>query len=308
MLTKHSFKADESDHYETSYAAWNDVAVVLRQIAKLLNKSLPKLSVYDPFFCEGAVKKHLDALGFEGIINENKDFYKTVENKKVPAYDVLATNPPYSKGHKERALTFCVKSAKPWVMLLPNYACAAPYYSSILSSRGAADRPFFLAPDTKYEYKHRDPNHKSNIKNQSSPFLSWWIVDFPKKNQFLRVRCREIFKAQKKAIAVLSEQEAFDLGMVPQAMKADQWAVGVRHQVSTSGLRVSGARSAPVGCGCQAPGQHQWAAGVRRQVSTSGLRVSGASAAQPLLLSFASFGHPFLIVEWHEFFESQRLG
>jgi hypothetical protein len=37
------------------------------------------------------------------------------------SYDVLVTNPPYSADHKERALGFCLASAKPWLLLLPNY-------------------------------------------------------------------------------------------------------------------------------------------------------------------------------------------
>ena len=44
-----------------------------------------------------------------------------IENKTIPKFDVLLTNPPYSKDHKEKIINYCSKLNKPWMLLLPNY-------------------------------------------------------------------------------------------------------------------------------------------------------------------------------------------
>jgi hypothetical protein len=56
----------------------------------------------DPFYCEGAVVKHLNSLGFQSVIHKNEDFWNHVQRKSVPDYDVLVTNPPFSGEHKVR--------------------------------------------------------------------------------------------------------------------------------------------------------------------------------------------------------------
>jgi len=57
----------------------------------------------------GAVVRHLATLGFTNVIHENVDFWALVKTKKVPSYDVLLTNPPFSGDHKVCSVIFlCV--------------------------------------------------------------------------------------------------------------------------------------------------------------------------------------------------------
>ncbi len=41
---------------------------------------------------------------------QKRDFYADVRKGRVPEYDILVTNPPYSGDHKERILKFCMDS------------------------------------------------------------------------------------------------------------------------------------------------------------------------------------------------------
>ena len=56
------------------------------------------MTIYDPYYCQGAIKKLWRTHGIE-CINEPLDFYK---REKHPKHDVLVTNPPFSDTHKER--------------------------------------------------------------------------------------------------------------------------------------------------------------------------------------------------------------
>lgn len=50
------------------------------------------------------------------------DLAQVVKNGKVPAHDVVVTNPPFSGEHVPKILSFCAREdAKPWFLLLPNY-------------------------------------------------------------------------------------------------------------------------------------------------------------------------------------------
>ena len=67
--------------------------------------------LHDPYYCEGSMVAHLNALGFESVYNENEDFYERVATKTTPEFDVLVTNPPYSGEHFKRILSLCHKAA-----------------------------------------------------------------------------------------------------------------------------------------------------------------------------------------------------
>ena len=126
---KHSFEANEDDHCETSSAAYDDIAPLMRKIADFLGKSPKDLVIYDPYFCNGAVIRHLAARGFPHVYNKNEDFYRMIEESRNPDYDILVTNPPFSGNHVERMLKFCVDSGKPFLCLVPNYVYTKPFYS-----------------------------------------------------------------------------------------------------------------------------------------------------------------------------------
>ena len=91
------------------------------------------------------------------------------------ASQVLVTNPPYSGDHKERVVEFCVKSGKPWALLLPNYVATKQYYMAAVAKQGGGlgQQPFYIVPQRglKYQYTHPEGTGHSD-----SPFDSFWFV------------------------------------------------------------------------------------------------------------------------------------
>lgn len=61
-----------------------------------LGKLPADLRIYDPFYCEGAVIRHLSSLGFKNVYNRCEDFYAVAAAGKTPEFDVVVTNPPFS--------------------------------------------------------------------------------------------------------------------------------------------------------------------------------------------------------------------
>ena len=74
-------------YFKTPREAYEHIVPLLDGIAQTLygstsckqlyfNKnSRDKLTIYDPFYCNGAVVTHLNALGFTKVVHENRDFY-----------------------------------------------------------------------------------------------------------------------------------------------------------------------------------------------------------------------------------------
>lgn len=124
----------------------------------------------------------------------------------IPEYDVLVTNPPYSEDHVKRCLAFCMRSNKPWLVLLPNYVAAKPYYAPILAGRAGAKwggppadleegvppvAPFYVVPKKRYNYwspKGIDRyNPRVRKDGRTSPFITFWCA------ATCRVLCVAIF-------------------------------------------------------------------------------------------------------------------
>ena len=49
----HPFKVALDDHCESPMEAYRDIAPLLHQLAKKLNKQPADLSIYDPYYCAG---------------------------------------------------------------------------------------------------------------------------------------------------------------------------------------------------------------------------------------------------------------
>jgi hypothetical protein len=49
--------------------AYADIVPVLSSIAAALGKSLSDMVIFDPFYCQGSVRRHLAAHGFLNVIN-----------------------------------------------------------------------------------------------------------------------------------------------------------------------------------------------------------------------------------------------
>lgn len=151
---RYCFDVDDTDHCETPLQAYKDLLTVLDELVKSLNKERSTLKIYDPYYCDGGVKKKLSSYGFNSVINQNRNFYDDIENKSTPEYDILVTNPPYSGFHMEKLLDFCDESArsqKPFLLLLPHFVYTKDYYKRALSSELSAEM-FFLVPEMRYAY------------------------------------------------------------------------------------------------------------------------------------------------------------
>jgi hypothetical protein len=138
-----------------------------------MGKSPKELVVYDPYFCNGAVMKHLACRGFPAVYNKNEDFYRMIEEGRTPEYDVLVTNPPFSGDHVEKMFRFCVNSGKPFLCLVPNYVYTKPFYTGLTTEC----RPFYVVPATRYEFWTPDGFRGQANERKTSPFLSFWYCN-----------------------------------------------------------------------------------------------------------------------------------
>ena len=141
------FAADEDDHCETPAAAYADVAPALHALACQAGKTATTLRIYDPYFCDGAVVRNLNKLGFTNVYNRCEDFYRAVSAGTTPAFDVLVTNPPYSGDHMEKLFHFATECGKPWLILVPNYVATTAWYPAVVG-----ERALFVAPSKRYQY------------------------------------------------------------------------------------------------------------------------------------------------------------
>lgn len=71
---KYTFKVDETDHCETPLEAYRDLLELLDEVAESLGKTRSSLLIYDPYYCNGGVQRKLQSLGFDNVINRNRDF------------------------------------------------------------------------------------------------------------------------------------------------------------------------------------------------------------------------------------------
>ena len=175
-LPELNFVADEADHAETPLRAYEDLAPVLRVLAAALNKSVADLRIYDPYYCNGTVKRHLGSLGFVNVSNTNTDFYAAARSGTVPTHDVVVTNPPYSGDHIARLFAWLTSKHRkaaggvPWMVLAPNYVYMKPFFQPILTGSALA----ILAPDSRYVY---DNVGQARACLRTAPFASLWYID-----------------------------------------------------------------------------------------------------------------------------------
>jgi hypothetical protein len=191
------FPTVADDHCESPVEAYADIAPFLKHLQEHNPDGHANLRIYDPYYCDGSVIRHLASLGFPNVYNRKEDCYETwrtkddTKSKTLSQFDVLVTNPPYSGDHMERLLTFVASSQwgdRPWFLLLPNFVHKKDYYQQLLLQRSITVkdrhrnpndtiRPFYLVPDKRYIYvppKQFRAAKKSDVHKKSSPFVSMW--------------------------------------------------------------------------------------------------------------------------------------
>lgn len=93
------YETDYCDHFETPQKAYDDIAPLL-DILTTTTSDRSEVTLYDPYYCDGRAGKLLRRLGFQ-VQHERRDFYKDINDGKVPHHDILVTNPPFSDQHKK---------------------------------------------------------------------------------------------------------------------------------------------------------------------------------------------------------------
>jgi hypothetical protein len=89
------YETESDDHCESPLIAYHHVLPLLSALGKG-----KETKIYDPYYCNGAVKRNLNDLGFPNVYNVMEDCYSVWEkNKKLDFFDALVTNPPYSGNH-----------------------------------------------------------------------------------------------------------------------------------------------------------------------------------------------------------------
>jgi len=164
---------DPADNCETPLQAYRDLAPILRRLCDEMGKKADELVIYDPYYCDGGVKRHLNSLGFASVYNVPEDFYTA----KEVTYDVVVTNPPYSSDHVERMFKYLFTRAKPFFCLIPNYVYTKPFYSNMSSMDFVKPRPFYLTPETPRKYVYETPPNLRQVKAaklKTAPFVSFW--------------------------------------------------------------------------------------------------------------------------------------
>lgn len=172
------YTVDDDDHCESPLAAYEDISPILDAIlAKKGGKSRSELVIYDPYFCEGAMKQHLASLKFDNVYNKREDFYKVVDEGRVPEYDVLVTNPPYSGNHPQKLMDFVTKSqSKPYLLLMPNWVYTKDYYHKSTLPRSGT---YYVSPKTRYLYTTPKGRRQKKSGKVTSPFPTLWYCGVP---------------------------------------------------------------------------------------------------------------------------------
>jgi hypothetical protein len=177
------FDTDPDDHCESPLEAYRDIVPLLQSFALCRHPNQPSpssLSIYDPYYCNGAVKRHLASLGFPNVYNEKEDCYQIWQNPgKYPPHDIFITNPPYSGDHIEKLMRHVTTSNKnkPWMLLMPTFVHKKEYYLKF--TKQAQQQPIYLVPHKRYVYQppsHFRAKKASDTHKKSSPFVSMWYL------------------------------------------------------------------------------------------------------------------------------------
>jgi hypothetical protein len=176
-----------ADDRETPLTALEDLLPILSAVADLNQFPLNQLAIYDPYFCHGGIKIHLESLGLDSqrIQNEPIDCYVAQKSGKVQPFDILVSNPPYSGDHIRRCLHYSVKSQKPWSLLLPSNVIHRSWFQEEMKN----SLIFYLAPHRRYEFVVRE-TAQSHI-----PMVTMWFIGIPSGSDELKAKIFESWSA-----------------------------------------------------------------------------------------------------------------
>ena len=257
---EHPFDVDDADHCETGVESYADLVPVLDLVCAQLGRTRETLRIYDPYYCDGAVVRNLGRYGFRSVHNVCEDFYAVVRDGRVPEYDCIVTNPPYSGEHVSRLLAWCASGTgagagggKPAFLLLPNHFYTKPYFP-----RMSLDACWFLCPTKRYCYwaplgmRAKGHAHRNAGRGErTSPFVSLWFLLFGASGDGVALResvgaawaaggtlARDM-KVARKAVM----EDAARVKGTPDAFPVDAAALDAQYTVLARGVR-----DLPLGC------------------------------------------------------------
>jgi hypothetical protein len=188
---QHSFDTNVLDHCETPRAAYEHLREFLEVLGEAMKIPPTSMRIWDPYYCDGSVKRIFTEMGFTNVIHENEDFYQLVGNKNIPSHEVLVTNPPYSEDHIHRLLEFVVGTEIPnqraVCLLLPNWVSRQPDYEERFVKPAAQKQNelFYLSPLEPYTYTmpswvhQKDRPEHVGVSGKTTPYLSSWYLVIP---------------------------------------------------------------------------------------------------------------------------------
>ena len=184
------------------------------------------------------MKTHMKNLSFTNIYNEKEDFYNFAEQGRGGPgdYDLLMTNPPYSANHVHRLFKYCVKSKKPFCLLLPHYFYTEPYYKETIGAQDYLSNLFFICPGLGRRYGYTPPTwqgiEREDDGSSSSgiaPFPSFWYCNLQQYTKPVIKKWKVTHEPKLKENTVASRLSLFQLhvflarttGDLPNEMKSE---------------------------------------------------------------------------------------
>jgi len=224
---QHSFDTNVLDHCETPRAAYEHLREFLDVLGQSMKISTSSMRVWDPYYCDGAVKRIFTEMGFDNIIHDNADFYQLIKNNtNIPPHEVLVTNPPYSDDHIHRLLEFVVGTEivnqRPVCLLLPNWVSRRPDYEGrFVNPVGQKQYElFYLSPLEPYTYTmppwvhQKDRPEHVGASGKTTPYLSSWYLVVPSSLS------RDSFLEKMDAVAKQQKPKAW---VVARTVKGLKW-------------------------------------------------------------------------------------
>tara|TARA_R110000803_G_scaffold23078_7_gene56921 strand:- start:3860 stop:4372 length:513 start_codon:yes stop_codon:yes gene_type:complete len=137
------------DCYMTPTSAWDAI-----------DKFIPEGSViWEPFMGDGSSGKHLEKLGYK-VFHNNKDFFEYTPD----AYDIIVTNPPFSKS--KDVMNRLRKLDKPFILIMPSAKLITSYFRE--NFKDTDKRLQILIPRKRIHFiKHQDGKPVKDWKPQT---------------------------------------------------------------------------------------------------------------------------------------------
>jgi len=138
-ITPNKYNSFETDDYSTGKETW-----------KMILSVVPRdFVIWDPAYYNGDSGVIWREFGYQ-IIHEDKDFF---DDASIPErYDIIVTNPPYSKGLKFKWIQRCLLLGKPFIMLIPQEVQVASYFLGL----DVVSKFQYIVPDPKLVAFYKD--------------------------------------------------------------------------------------------------------------------------------------------------------